>query len=216
MRTSSDIEGNVATLQECASGGELPSGGSRNVCRALDGPGDDKTDPRQSRTRIGAATDASSRARREARCVHQEGHRVIPTTVEAEVARLLERGAEAGSLQPSEVEGILDEVGLDDEEVEALYEEIDELGIELRDDRGRERRAGPSYANGELAAATTDSLQLFLNEMARYPLLAAKEDVELAKRIERGDLEAKHQAQLTCLHELASVPDVTHLLLRPD
>jgi len=51
---------------------------------------------------------------------------VIPTTVEAEVARLLERGAEAGSLQLSEVEGIVEEVGLDDEEVEALYEEIDE------------------------------------------------------------------------------------------
>ena len=48
-----------------------------------------------------------------------------------------------------------------------------------------------SYSNGELATATTDSLQLFLNEIGRYPLLTAEEEVELAKRIERGDLEAK-------------------------
>ena len=45
--------------------------------------------------------------------------------------------------------------------------------------------------NGDLAAATTDALQLFLNEAARYPLLTAEEEVELAKRIERGDKDAK-------------------------
>ncbi len=39
--------------------------------------------------------------------------------------------------------------------------------------------------------ATTDALQLFLNEAARWPLLTAAEEVELAKRIERGDKEAK-------------------------
>ena len=48
-----------------------------------------------------------------------------------------------------------------------------------------------TYVNGDLAVATTDALQLFLNEMARYPLLTAEEEVELAKRIERGDKEAK-------------------------
>jgi RNA polymerase primary sigma factor len=40
---------------------------------------------------------------------------------------------------------------------------------------------------------TTDSLQLFINEAMRYPLLTAAEEVELAKRIERGDLEAKER-----------------------
>ena len=45
--------------------------------------------------------------------------------------------------------------------------------------------------NGDLAVATTDALQLFLNEVGRHPLLTAEEEVELAKRIERGDQEAK-------------------------
>ena len=40
---------------------------------------------------------------------------------------------------------------------------------------------------------TTDSFQLFLNQAARYPLLTAEEEVELAQRIERGDLEAKER-----------------------
>ncbi|HYP48462.1 MAG TPA: sigma-70 family RNA polymerase sigma factor [Thermoleophilaceae bacterium] len=38
---------------------------------------------------------------------------------------------------------------------------------------------------------TTDSLQLFFNEARRYPLLTAEDEVELSKRIERGDLAAK-------------------------
>ncbi len=114
-------------------------------------------------------------------------------TLQAEVAHLLARGAEEGCLQLSDVERLTEDLGLGDEEVEALYEEIDERQIALRDDCGRQRPPGPSYENGELAAATVDSLQLFLNEMARYPLLTAREEVELAKRIERGDVEAKHR-----------------------
>ncbi len=43
------------------------------------------------------------------------------------------------------------------------------------------------------AAETTDSLQLFFNQASRYPLLTRDEEVELAKRIERGDLDAKER-----------------------
>jgi RNA polymerase primary sigma factor len=43
------------------------------------------------------------------------------------------------------------------------------------------------------AEPTTDSLQLFINQAMRYPLLTAAEEVELAKRIERGDLAAKER-----------------------
>src|SRR5205085_1760028 len=47
------------------------------------------------------------------------------------------------------------------------------------------------FSNQTVAAMTTDSLQLFLNEAGRYPLLTAAEEVELAKKIERGDQRAK-------------------------
>src|SRR4029079_18885239 len=50
-----------------------------------------------------------------------------------------------------------------------------------------------TYTNDFLAGMTADALQLFLNEIGRYPLLTAAQEVELAKRIERGDARAKEQ-----------------------
>ncbi|MBA3433461.1 MAG: sigma-70 family RNA polymerase sigma factor [Actinobacteria bacterium] len=63
----------------------------------------------------------------------------------------------------------------------------------MTDDCVRGDASDPGYSNSELAAATTDSLQLFLNEIGRYPLLTAQEEVELAKRIERGEAAAKER-----------------------
>jgi RNA polymerase primary sigma factor len=45
----------------------------------------------------------------------------------------------------------------------------------------------------QLAEPTTDSFRLFVNQASRYPLLTREEEVELAKRIERGDLAAKER-----------------------
>ena len=72
----------------------------------------------------------------------------------------------------------------------SFLEQLEERDIDVRDDCGREQ-VESTYINGDLAIVTTDALQLFLNEMARYPLLTAEEEVELAKLIERGDKEAK-------------------------
>ena len=53
-------------------------------------------------------------------------------------------------------------------------------------------RATPSPREQQLAPeATSDALQIFFNEARRHPLLTAEEEIELAKRIERGDLAAK-------------------------
>jgi RNA polymerase primary sigma factor len=52
---------------------------------------------------------------------------------------------------------------------------------------------------------TTDSLQLFLNEAGRYPLLTAAEEVELAKRIERGDMVAKERMITSNLRLVVSI-----------
>src|SRR5687768_16573381 len=108
-----------------------------------------------------------------------------------QIAALLDRGEESNCVELSEVDELMQSLELEDEAVEALYEEIERRGIEVRDDCGRESAPDSTYVNGDLAVATTDALQLFLNEVGRYQLLTAKEEVELAKRIERGDKEAK-------------------------
>jgi RNA polymerase primary sigma factor len=112
-------------------------------------------------------------------------------SLRAQIDALLDRGEEQGCLHISELDQFVQLLELDDEGIEDLYERIEARGIELTDDCARADAVDASYVNGELAVTTTDALQLFLNEMGRYPLLTAREEIELAKRIERGDQAAK-------------------------
>jgi len=89
---------------------------------------------------------------------------------------------EHGRLTPADVADAVQAHELDELEAEQLNAELEglveeELELDLSHD----------------AHFTTDSLQLFLNEAGRYPLLTAAEEVELAKRIERGDMRAKER-----------------------
>jgi RNA polymerase primary sigma factor len=103
---------------------------------------------------------------------------------------LLAQGEEDGCINLSVFSEFVQEQELSDDELEKLHANLDERGIDLTDDCGRET-TDSVYVNGDLAVQTTDALQLFLNEAGRYPLLTAEQEVELAKRIERGDKEAK-------------------------
>src|SRR6266566_2326026 len=104
---------------------------------------------------------------------------------------LMEHADEAGCVNLSAFTQVLTELDLDDEEVTALYEQFEERGIELTDDCSLPDVGETHFSNETVAAMTTDSVQLFLNEAGRYPLLTAAEEVELAKLIERGDGRAK-------------------------
>jgi RNA polymerase primary sigma factor len=108
-----------------------------------------------------------------------------------QIDAFLTEGEEQGCIEYSEVDELAGSLELEDDDVQALYEEIERRGIELKDNCARRDAPDATYVNGDLAHATTDALQLFLNEAGRYKLLTAEEEVELAKRIERGDREAK-------------------------
>jgi RNA polymerase primary sigma factor len=123
---------------------------------------------------------------------------------QTELNVLMERAEEQGCLNLSEWSELLQASDLDDDEVEGLYRQLEERGIELTDDCGRSVQEN-TYVNGDLATATTDALQLFLNEAARYPLLTAAEEVELAKRVERGDKAAKDRMVNSNLRLVVSI-----------
>ena len=108
-----------------------------------------------------------------------------------ELKALIELGEREGCIELSELARVTETLELEEDDVERLYEDLQQRGIELSDDCGRAETPDSTYVNGNLAESTTDALQLFLNEMGRYKLLTAEEEVELAKRIERGDKEAK-------------------------
>jgi RNA polymerase primary sigma factor len=118
---------------------------------------------------------------------------------------LMEHGEEMGCINMSAFTALVQELELDDEELNGLYEQIEGRGIELTDDCSLPEVAEPTYVNGEVAAMTTDSLQLFLNEAGRYPLLTAAEEVELAKAIERGDKHAKDRMVNSNLRLVVSI-----------
>src|SRR5215468_4157571 len=107
-----------------------------------------------------------------------------------QVDTLIALGEEQGCLNLSQLNDFVQEHELEDDDVRSLYEQLEERAIEVSDDCGRESEES-TYVNGDLAVSTTDALQLFLNEAGRWPLLTKEEEVELAKRIERGDRRAK-------------------------
>jgi RNA polymerase primary sigma factor len=106
---------------------------------------------------------------------------------------LVERGERQGCVNLSELSELVQELEFTDEEAQELADSLEAKGIELADDCGRETAEPVGYDNSELAAITGDTLQLFLRDVRRHTLLSAAEEVELAKRIEQGDLEAKER-----------------------
>jgi RNA polymerase primary sigma factor len=106
---------------------------------------------------------------------------------------LIERGEDRGCVNLSDFSELASELDLSEEENQALHDRLEARGVELTDDCGNGAPPGPLYNHDELAVMTSDTLQLFLRDVRRHPLLNADEEVELAKRIERGDLEAKER-----------------------
>src|SRR5204863_7031106 len=104
---------------------------------------------------------------------------------------LMEHGEEHGCVNMTELYEVVARLELEEEDTEAVLERLHERGIEITDDCSRVTEEEVSYTNYLLAGMTSDALQLFLNEIGRYPLLTAAQEVELAKRIERGDARAK-------------------------
>ncbi len=121
-----------------------------------------------------------------------------------EVQRLLEIGAERGSITLHEITEALVEYEFDVPTMEDVYRIFEHEGIDLVEEPAK--AAGPTAAERKFAyEGTTDSLQLFLHEVGRYPLLTKSDEVRLAKRVERGDLLAKRQMVESNLRLVVSI-----------
>ncbi len=111
------------------------------------------------------------------------------------IEELAERGEARAErcVDLSEVSELVQELDLGEDAAQALAEMLEERGLEVRDDCGRTRVEQTRYSNNDLAERTTDALSLFLQEAGRHALLTREDEVELAQRIERGDLAAKER-----------------------
>ena len=103
--------------------------------------------------------------------------------IEPEARLLVELGQERGVLYEDELMGLAQELDLDSDDVQALRDELAGLGVEIVDPPAPEERVEVV----DVEIATTNSLDLFLRQAGRYPLLTKDEEVMLAKAIESGD-----------------------------
>ena len=120
----------------------------------------------------------------------------MSAVLEKDVQAFLEKAEERGLVEEVELETLAFEHDLDEEELGAVKAELGVREVEIV---AAEAPDEADVKEPELVlpsareVVTTDSLTLFMNEIGRHRLLTAAEEVELAKRIERGDREAKER-----------------------
>jgi RNA polymerase primary sigma factor len=122
---------------------------------------------------------------------------------------LLARAEEHGCVAESEIAQLAEQLSLDEDEVNDLHAALESRGIEVTDDCARALPAGTpeqvAYTHADLAVYTTDAVQQFLNEAGRHRLLTPREELDLAQRIERGDLAAKERLTTHNLRLVVSI-----------
>jgi RNA polymerase primary sigma factor len=111
-----------------------------------------------------------------------------------DIAALVRRAAAQGCLRISELDDFVQRTGLDPIALDELCDQLTARGVRLSDEcEPHTGRLGTGFRNDELAGATTDAARLFVDGTARHPLLTADEEIELAKRIEAGDVAARNR-----------------------
>jgi RNA polymerase primary sigma factor len=134
-----------------------------------------------------------------------------------EVKGLISRGQQVGVLTYAEIATATTEVGLDETDLEELHGVFERCGIELVEEidpataaslsieRAPEKRVRRKASLDFKPEGTTDGLQLFLKDIGKVRLLTAQEEVALAKRIERGDIDAKQNMVESNLRLVVSI-----------
>ena len=135
-----------------------------------------------------------------------------------EVKGLLLKGQQVGVLTFAEIQTAVAEIDLDESDIEELHGFLEKSEIEIveeidpavaasqveraPDKRGRRKAKTTIDLKPDM---TTDSLQLFLKDIGKVRLLTAQEEVDLARRIERGDLDAKQKMVESNLRLVVSI-----------
>jgi RNA polymerase primary sigma factor len=124
----------------------------------------------------------------------------VQFTQSEELQLLLEAAETTGVVEHADLMEAVEAADLEPHDIEVLLRELEDRGIELVDRRAASDAPEPTSAKAAPqdpfeagVETTTDALQLFLREIGRHPLLTAADEVELAKRIERGDMAAKQK-----------------------
>jgi RNA polymerase primary sigma factor len=142
-----------------------------------------------------------------------------------EVEGLFELGKVRGFVTAADIAYVLTEVDLTTEQIEAVYTRLLDLGVDVVDEsvpapldalaeedptRVPWRLDSESALDLSVDMPTTDPVRMYLKEIGRVPLLRAEQEVSLAKRIEAGDIQAKHELTEANLRLVVSIAKRYH------
>ena len=117
-----------------------------------------------------------------------------------EVLALLDEGREQGYLKAAQIAASLGDLDLSVEQIEEIHVIFTDLGIDILDGEGQAAEAEPASEDEgvlkldlSIKSPSSDPVRMYFSEMGKVSLLTAEQEVSLARRIERRDMEAKRQ-----------------------
>lgn len=147
--------------------------------------------------------------------------------LEAKMSQLIQKGRDRGFITYDEILKTFPEIENNIDFLDELYEKISDAGVDLMESGGLldatpdEDFMAPGASKRYLHTKSSpyDSTQMYLREIGQYPLLSAKDERELAQRIQANDYEAKNLLARANLRLVVSVakkyvgrsPDLTLL-----
>ena len=132
-------------------------------------------------------------------------------SADAKIEALIEMGKSKGVLTYKEVMDTLDELELDSEQIERIYDRFEALNIdvveemEIPDDITSDISELESDLGSTEGVAIDDPVRMYLKEIGKVPLLSAAEEIDIAKRMADGDQDAKKQLAEANLRLVVSV-----------
>lgn len=141
------------------------------------------------------------------------------------VKKLIEKGKKDGFLTYNEIMETLDDVQLDADQIEEVYQLFEDIGIDVVgdktddddvvledaniDDLEKIDKFDEEYEDDDLSmlkgVAVDDPVRMYLKEIGKIPLLTSEEEIELAKRMQEGDEEAKKKLAEANLRLVVSI-----------
>ena len=135
-----------------------------------------------------------------------------PQDKKSVVKELLELGKQKGQLNNQDILDAIGEIDFDPEQLEKLYDNLEQQGIEIVEDMGDimiddidlgDGKDSDFVADG--AVTVDDPVKVYLKEIGRVPLLSSEEEIDLAIRIANGDVQAKQRLSEANLRLVVSI-----------
>lgn len=126
------------------------------------------------------------------------------------IKELIEKGKAKGILTYKEIMDALEEVDLEPDQIEKIYDTLENMGIDvigeiepdIDDLQLAEEELDISIPDG---ISIDDPVRMYLKEIGKVPLLSADEEIDLAQRMENGDSEAKRRLAEANLRLVVSI-----------